>query len=373
MNDNNRIKDMMEAFSIHLYNFVDNYKEFKDYNNKLDDLYKSSNTLQNQIYRCNGDIDRIEHPEWYDRNTKKEDIEKEKREKRFLQPCRSDSCKGYLNNHWKCEMCENYTCKECFGVIGKMLPSKENDVEHKCDPNEVETAKLIKQDTKPCPQCHTLIYKISGCDQMWCTVCHLTFSWRTGRKENTIHNPHYYEWLFNNNGNENANNMNDIICNNNELTYNHIRIIRDSVNTKKHLNEEEIYRLRNYVRTMIHNRQTVFNHFNNDYFERNKNLRIKYLVDELDEDTFKLYLQRSEKRDQKEREIYQVLDLLSSVFLDIINKFIDKKDDDDYVCEIFNEIETIRNYCNDLLKEISNTYKCKLYSIDENLYFYLYN
>ena len=124
---------------------------------------------------------------------------------------------------------------------------------------------------------------------------------------------------------------------------------------------------------MIHNRQTVFNHFNNDYFERNKNLRIKYLVDELDEDTFKLYLQRSEKRDQKEREIYQVLDLLSSVFLDIINKFIDKKDDDDYVCEIFNEIETIRNYCNDLLKEISNTYKCKLYSIDENLYFYLYH
>ena len=64
----------------------------------------------------------------------------------------------------------------------------------KCDEDKKETVKLLRQDTKPCPKCGQLIYKIQGgCDQMYCVKCHTAFSWKTGRRVNgVIHNPHYY-------------------------------------------------------------------------------------------------------------------------------------------------------------------------------------
>ena len=57
------------------------------------------------------------------------------------------------------------------------------------------SAELIKQETRPCPSCGIRIYKIEGCDQMWCTGCHVAFSWRTGLRVNgPIHNPHFYQF-----------------------------------------------------------------------------------------------------------------------------------------------------------------------------------
>ena len=30
---------------------------------------------------------------------------------------------------------------------------------------------------------------------MWCTQCHIAFSWKSGHKvTGTIHNPHFYQW-----------------------------------------------------------------------------------------------------------------------------------------------------------------------------------
>ena len=49
--------------------------------------------------------------------------------------------------------------------------------------------------------CTAAIFKISGCDQMWCTQCHIAFSWKTGQKvTGVIHNPHFYQWQRNNGG-----------------------------------------------------------------------------------------------------------------------------------------------------------------------------
>jgi hypothetical protein len=60
---------------------------------------------------------------------------------------------------------------------------------------------MLQQNTKNCPECHEGIFKEYGCDQMWCTRCRTCFSWSTGKKLNgTIHNPHYYEYLFQNRG-----------------------------------------------------------------------------------------------------------------------------------------------------------------------------
>jgi hypothetical protein len=102
-------------------------------------------------------------------------------------PCINLNCKGFLDNDFKCGLCTIQVCKECH---------EECKEHHKCDPNNVETVKAIQSETKPCPNCNTNIYKIIGCSQMFCTMCHTAFDWETGAiVRGRMHNPHYFEWL----------------------------------------------------------------------------------------------------------------------------------------------------------------------------------
>ena len=44
--------------------------------------------------------------------------------------------------------------------------------DHVCKETDIQSANMIKKETRNCPCCGTNIYKIAGCDQMWCTQCH---------------------------------------------------------------------------------------------------------------------------------------------------------------------------------------------------------
>ena len=109
--------------------------------------------------------------------------------------CPDEECRGYLSTQWKCGMCDKWACPDCHVIKGTS-----RDAQHTCDPDVKATAQFLAKDTKPCPKCSTLIHKIEGCDQMWCTQCHTAFSWRRGTIETRIHNPHYYEWQRQQNG-----------------------------------------------------------------------------------------------------------------------------------------------------------------------------
>ena len=120
-----------------------------------------------------------------------ETIEKEEEKNKYQRACPNNDCNGFLSSQWKCGVCNIWVCKDCFEIKGDT-----KDAEHTCDPNTLLTAQALKKETKPCPNCHCSIYKISGCDQMWCTQCHIAFSWRTGKKvRGHVHNPHYYQWI----------------------------------------------------------------------------------------------------------------------------------------------------------------------------------
>ena len=85
-------------------------------------------------------------------------------------------------------------------VIKQLVVNVIMDENHVCKQEDIDTFKMIVKETRQCPTCSTNIYKIEGCDQMWCTQCHTAFSWRTGRIETVIHNPHYYEYHRENGG-----------------------------------------------------------------------------------------------------------------------------------------------------------------------------
>jgi len=105
----------------------------------------------------------------------------------FIRGCPVTGCRGFLNESYRCGLCDSVFCGDCMDPL---------DGDHMCDQTVVASVATINREAKPCPSCATLISKIDGCDQMWCTQCHTTFSWLTGRKEAGItHNPHYYEWM----------------------------------------------------------------------------------------------------------------------------------------------------------------------------------
>ena len=110
----------------------------------------------------------------------------------FQHKCCDADCLGFVSSAWKCGLCEKFSCTHCHEVKGATTEEVEA---HVCDAGNVETVKLLKADTKPCPGCGAYIHKTAGCDQMFCTLCKQLWSWNTGRIEERGHNPHYLEWM----------------------------------------------------------------------------------------------------------------------------------------------------------------------------------
>ncbi len=111
----------------------------------------------------------------------------------FICPCPTAGCKGLIDSKFFCNLCERSICSHCR--ISLSREEEAGEQKHECDPSTIKTVKLLKGDTKSCPTCATAIYKIDGCDQMWCTQCQTAFSWKTGQLETgVIHNPHAIKW-----------------------------------------------------------------------------------------------------------------------------------------------------------------------------------
>lgn len=278
----------------------------------------------------------------------------------FVRACPDENCRGFLSQQWKCGICEKYTCSECHCV----KTGGRNDTEHVCRPDDVATATLIASDTKPCPKCATGIFKIDGCDQMYCTSCHTAFSWRTGRIETRIHNPHYYEWLRRTGG-ENAvvnadANAAERLCGGNVLNR---AFVEDLLNRlrRREVRISKINQVAKTIESINHLRDVVLPQYLTRDIENNQELRISYMRNKITEKDFKMQVQRRTKKYEKNREIYDVLDMFINTSTDILHRFsthLKKTPADEFhQCEaIFNEIQHINEYTNDCLKIISQVY-----------------
>lgn len=108
--------------------------------------------------------------------------------KKVVCGCPSEDCKGYVYApNYQCTVCAASICQHCH-------EKQDHSSQHACKPDNIESVRMLKQTTKPCIKCNVPIFKIDGCDQMWCTICHTAFSWTTGKEEFHIHNPHAYEY-----------------------------------------------------------------------------------------------------------------------------------------------------------------------------------
>ena len=103
-------------------------KEMAVLDNLIQDLYVQKRQLERNLY-----INQI------DTSSKKVS--------NYVRACSSEDCRGFLSSQWKCGICEKWTCPECHELKGF-----DRDCEHTCNPELVETAKLLAKDTKSCPK-----------------------------------------------------------------------------------------------------------------------------------------------------------------------------------------------------------------------------
>ena len=279
--------------------------------------------------------------------TKKSELT-ERRE--FIKACPSNNCRGFLSSSWKCGLCEMWACPECHEIKGNT-----RDTDHVCNPDVLATVRMMQNDSRQCPKCPAVIFKIEGCDQMYCTQCHTAFSWRTGRIETgNIHNPHYYEYMRQRNGGVVPRNPGDIPCGG--LIRD--RTLRNTINESGLLLQSDIAStVLNYHRIHVHIQEVELQKYVVNRTATNEDLRIKFLVNEIDEKHFKLELQKREKASEKKQEIHNILTMYQTVVMDIINRFTHALPLEQFERAI-SELNTIRDYTNNSFIKISTLYNC---------------
>lgn len=101
--------------------------------------------------------------------------------------CPSPECLGVIVGT-SCSNCGIEICLKCKDPVHSTT---------KCNTDTVQSLKTIRAETKPCPNCNVPIVLAGGCNQMFCTQCHIAFDYTSGSiiQNGAIHNPHYYEWL----------------------------------------------------------------------------------------------------------------------------------------------------------------------------------
>lgn len=157
---------------------------------------------------------------------------------------------------------------------------------------------------------------VRNCDQMWCVQCHTPFSWRTGEAitRGVIHNPHYYEWQRQQNGGVAPRVPGDVPggpvvfdglpdlyvvdahlrrhCRDSEERMS----MRAAHRIVRHIEHVELYDLRAIA----------------DNADGNADLRLKFLIKQIDETTWKRLLQQREKRREKAVAMRHVLEMFAT-------------------------------------------------------------
>ena len=191
-----------EALDLELLTLKNSYRELKGRRDKeatklragirslKSNKYNQHIAKSREASNCNSNMYRIKHRFMYPDRALPQRRSAEVNSSYRNRPCIKEDCRGFINGEGKCPICSTLTCLDCNVEITE-------GVEHTCKQCDIDNWCEIRDNSRPCPSCHVYIFKISGCNQMYCTNCSTAFNWVTGMIETgPVHNPHYYEQLF---------------------------------------------------------------------------------------------------------------------------------------------------------------------------------
>ncbi len=334
--------------------------------------------------------------------------------RKFIRACPATDCRGYLSTAWKCGLCEKYTCPDCHEVKGN------RDTEHVCNPDTLASTQAIAKDSKNCPNCSAMIFRIAGCNHMFCTACNTGFDWKTGKIiRGAVGNPHYYDYITQQNGNRCVEQPqpacgNELIhlirrsaivstavrlANTNSMP--NMVFKKDTVMSKYY---ETPYKLSDWLSLMIRNvghieesllAETLNTQYDNKQMEL---LRVNYLKHNIDDEQFRMSLKKHTQKVAIKRDVRGIVEMAVEVLKDIASRILSiyhKPCDDlcvymrldkslrrktafieyindmaaahNLIMPICDEMEGLMNYVNTELNQVVATYhsSAKPYKMDE--------
>ncbi len=309
----------------------------------------------------------------------------------FTHPCPIIGCKGFIHNTDKyCNTCESTVCSKCLEVLvssnknvdksdkgaekknsdkltknnstsskklvetqpttnnkGKEKESIRNEKVHTCSEANLTTVHLL-EDSKKCPNCDVKIHKISGCSQMFCTMCYTAFDWTTLKIiKGNIHNPHYFEV---------ANNM--VTCKN-IVSIKLSSLIHPLISYDENLsnNINGMHQVLTHIQPIIDSlRIKCDNHKIID------DVRHKYGSGDIDRETFgdKLYI--AERKRNINVLLIQSLEILNDVVIACLNKLSTNLDRCISILSVkgIDNINVAKRALNNDDREVINDYKKKI-------------
>ena len=318
-------------------------------------------------------------------------LKKESKSLKKTIKCPYSNCAGIIpiseENELMCAMCYGTVCTKC-------QEATHGSSNHKCNEDTVKTINDMRDNTRSCPVCSALIFKIEGCDQMFCTQCHTTFSWNTARIERGFqHNPHYLDWvrelrmrriangehvgddgaiaLGGGGGGQPPPSCIEYITYENLITCFTQEIWKNSFEARKKIPQipnlldglpsKEFYCLaiRNFHSNILEVRSTAGNHANM-VVPDNHATRVRYLTNNMEEDEFINEIERREYEWHENITLFYIYDMVFRSAGDIYHNLMSRKTLGKYkdmYHDTFIEILKLLEYGNMCLEEHDKAYK----------------
>ena len=203
---------------------------------------------------------------------------------------------------------------------------------------------------------------------MWCTNCKTAWDWKSGEIQTKVHNPHFFEYLRNTDNENLERNPLETRCGreiDNEFATSLVWVMR-----RVGFKTEKVMHYLRVCERLVHTREVdLMKYATTGETPDNLDLRVKFLRNKISDEEFKRRVQMAYKKNNKNKEIRDILSMFIQVATEILYKYMYDLDhctstEEVKKLDLFKQLEGLEKYTRENLLNMAFTYNSTNYVIN---------